>query len=165
MNESRVVSPDVDRLDISNGDWLLVKKRLSAGDQQDGFERAYLKNPDGSYVLSPEGKMIVSPANSRMSIITSYLVDWSLVGLDAKPLNIRGVGIAMVEAMLRALDSDSFKEIYEAIDSYDTKQAAARAAQKKILNGAAESSKISPSPTASDGATSGSESLTQTSTT
>lgn len=163
MNQSRVVSPDVERLEISNGDWLLVKKRLSAGDQQDGFERAYLKHPDGTYAIGHDGKMIVSPANSRMSIVTSYLVDWSLLGLDGKPLDIRGANIAMIEATLRALDSDSFKEIYEAIDNHDTIQAKARAAQKKILSGSPESSKTSPSPTDSVGVTSGSETLTATS--
>jgi hypothetical protein len=165
MNESRVVKPDVERLPISNGDWLLVKKQLSAGDRQDGYERAYMKNPDGTYVTRPDGTLVVSPANMRTSMVTSYLVDWSLVGLDDKPLDIRGADLKTVESILRALDYDSFKEIFDAIDAWDTKQAKARAAQKKILSGAQPSSATSPSPSASGGATSGSETLMATSTT
>lgn len=154
--ESRVVRPDTERLEISNGDWLVVKKRLTAGDQQDGFERSYLKNADGTYVVSPEGRRVVSPSATKMSEITSYLVDWSLVDLEGKPLEIRGKTITEVESMLRALDADSYKEIYEAIDNYDTKQAQARLAQKKILSGESKSSEISPSPSEQVGATSGS---------
>lgn len=165
MSKSRVVSPEAVKLPISNDDWLLVKKRLSAGDQQDGFERAYLRNVDGTYVVSAEGKRVVSPAASRMSIVTSYLIDWSFVGLDGKPLDIRGQPIPVIEAMLRALDSDSFKEIHEAIDAHDLKEAKARAELKKTLNGANESNAISPSPSGQDGATSGSENLISTSTT
>jgi hypothetical protein len=164
-NTSRVVSPESERIPISNGDWLLVKKRLNAGEQQDGFERAYLKNADGTYVVSADGRRVVSPAATRMSLVTCYLVDWSLLGLDGKPLDIRGQSIATVEAILRALDTDSFKEIHEAIDNHDTEQAKARAAQKKILSGASESKGISESPSGQAGDTNGSASSTATSTT
>ena len=161
---SRVLTPEAVRLEISQGDWLLVKKRLSAGDQQDGFERAYLKHPDGSYVVSGEGKRVVSPAAVRLSLITSYLVDWSFTGLDGKPLDIRGQGVQIVEAMLRMLDTETFREVHDAIDAHDTKEAEARAALKKTLSGENASNGISASPSEQDGATSGSENSTATST-
>jgi hypothetical protein len=163
--KSRVINPEAERLPISNGDWLLVKKRLSAGDQQDGFERAYLKNPDGTYVMSAEGRRVVSPAATRMSMITSYLIDWSLVGLDGTPLDIRGASVSAMEATLRMLDADSFKEIFEAIDNFDTEQAKARAAKKKIPSGETASNAISASPSEQAGDTNGSASSTLTSTT
>lgn len=161
---SRLVQPDTTKIEISDGDWLLVLTRLSAGDQFDSFERMYLKNPDGSYVLQPDGRLVVSPSGSRMALITAYLLDWSFVGLDDKPLRIRDQPVEFVTSALRALDTASFNEVHDAIDAHDTKQALARAAQKKTSTGSPESTPISRSVSDSAGATSGATSSTPTST-
>lgn len=153
---SRIVVPDTKKIDISGGDWLIVKGRLSSGDRDDSYERMYLKNPDGSFVVHPKGHLIVGPSLSRYALITAYLLDWSLMDPDGKPLVIRDQSVAAVTSFLRALDPASLDEIYLAISRHDEVSALERAAQKKTGGGDHELSATSSSPNATAGATSGS---------
>lgn len=161
---SRVVAPESKKIDISDGDWILVKQRLSAGDRDDSFERMYLKQPDGSFALQPDGRLIVAPAQMRRALVTAYLLDWSLVGLRGEPLVIRGQPIADVEATLRSIDTASFQEIHAAIEQYDVTMALERMAQKKMAGTGPASNSTSDSPSAAAGATNGSANSTKTST-
>jgi hypothetical protein len=165
MTTSRMVQPETIRLELDEGDWLLVKARLTAGDRINGRERMYVRNADGTYPTKADGARIMSVDLLKLSTITTYLVDWSLVGLDGKPLDIRGASVATLEAIVRGLDGDAYEDIYTAIEAHETAVAEARAAQKKTRNGAAGSSPISPSLPATAGAMSGSPSSTPPSTT
>jgi len=144
---SRVVRPETKRLTISNGDWLLVKKRLNHGEQQEAFARRYQADVVGSRV------------NLRllgMDRVLAFLVDWSLIGLDDQVIEIRGKSADEVEAALNSIDPESFEEIRTAIDAHERAMADERAAEKNGTAGAIESAAISPLPSAAVGASSGS---------
>lgn len=134
---SRVVGIASRRLTISNGDWLLVKDRLNHGEEQDAFARRYVATEFGHRVnLRAAG----------MDLVTAYLLDWSLTGLDEQVLEIRGRPIPDLESALNSIDAESFTEIHAAIDTHVAAMAAERDAKKKTPPGAPGSSPISLSP-------------------
>jgi hypothetical protein len=144
---SRVVRPETDKLPISDGDWVLVKRRLNHGETQKMFARRYLSDAFGNRVnLELAG----------MEKVTAYLLDWSLTDLEDKPLVIRDKSIDEVESAINAIDPESFAEIRAAIDAHELAQAIKRAEEKKLRAGAHASSPTSPSPSAVDGGSTGS---------
>lgn len=137
---SRVVRPETERLTISDGDWLLVKKRLNHGESTEAFARRYLTAADGTTAIN-----LLSVGTARM---LAYLLDWSLIDLEGKQIVIRDQPVHVVASALNALDEDSVNEIDLAIAAHERAMDAERAAQKKILTGAPASSETSPSPDA-----------------
>lgn len=104
MGRIRFHAPIVDRIPISDGDWIEVKHKLNNGDQK-RLESAGLKPP------MVVGGKIISPIDWEVYEIHRamiFLTAWSLHGPDDKPIDIT------VDA-LRALDTDSFEEINRAI--------------------------------------------------
>lgn len=148
MPESRVVAPASVKLDLTGGDWILVKHRLNRGDQADSFARRYLAIDGGVEINLHQ--------QTGMAKITAYLLDWSLVDLEGKQMVIADQPLATIESFLNAIGPEDFDEIYGAITTHETTVAAARA-QKKTATGSPVSATTSPSPSAVDGATSGYE--------
>lgn len=151
---SRFVRPDSDTLKISDGDWLLVKRRLTSGETRDQLRRSYRVF---------DGRMVYDPVESGMALVTSYLLDWSLLGDDGKPIVIRGLMLSELTTVLDALDPDHFGEIRKAIEKYEKQMDKARAQEKKLPGGASTSSPPSTSRDDVTGDTNGSTNLTQTS--
>jgi len=143
---SAVVAPKTVRLELGEGEWVIVKERLNMGEWRAMYERLP-SLPDGS--RSTEGFPI------RWAFTLAYLVDWSLTDLDGHPLVIRDRAPAEVAAILDAIDPDVFLDLANAIELHRIRVAQARADQKKILAGAPSSPPISPSPAVADGGTSG----------
>lgn len=142
MPPSRVVVPSSRRIEISNGDWLLVKDRLNHGEQDEAFARRYIAEVGGTRTnLKQVG---------GMSTITAYLLDWSLTGLDGKKLVIQDEPIEVMEGHLDRIGPEDFEEILIAIQAHETAMAAERAAQKKILSGSPNGAATSSSPSAPD---------------
>ena len=162
---SRVVEPKSRTLRISNGDWLLVRDRLSAGERNAGYDRIYRRNPDGSYVVLPDGRLAVDPSRLHLATITTYLIDWNLTDPTGGPLAIRHEAVDVVEAALFALDTESYDEIKAAIVAHEAAMVIARAEEKKLRSGAAASSPTSPSPGPAAGPSETSAASTPTSTT
>jgi hypothetical protein len=128
---SRIVTPGTTRLALSNGDFLVVKQRLNAGETMDLFERAA---PDVD--LTAAGALgRLPPAKVGMAIIPAYLLDWSLTDLEGRVIPIRGVSAEETEAALRLLDFDTLIEIMNAITAHD----AATRQEKKHPNAASAS--------------------------
>jgi hypothetical protein len=144
---TRVVRPDTTKLTISEGDWLLVKKRLNHGEQQEAFARRYISDALGNRV---------NLRLAGMEKVTAYLLDWSLTDLEEKPLVIRDKSIEELESALNAIDPDSFAEIRAAIEAHEVAVATARAEEKKVPGGSSAADPISPSPSAAAGGSSGS---------
>lgn len=153
---SRVVVPKTRRLMISDGDWLLVKERLNHGEYQELLARRYIADQNG---------VVVNMHKAGWEKIAVYLVDWSLEGLDGQVLPIMGKSPDAIDQALCLIDDESVTEIKKAIEAHVTAMEEARAASKKTLDGATESSAISPSLVGAAGDMNGSESLTPTSTT
>lgn len=151
------------RLELSEGDWLVVRTRLTAGERRDALTRTYETAPDGS--------RLVNPALLGLATILAYVVDWSITS-PAGPIPIResfaldGRDRADVLAgALQQIAADSFDEILEAVRGHERDMAAAREAEKKTRAGAPASSPISGSPASMVGAMSGSATSTPRSTT
>jgi hypothetical protein len=131
---SRFVRPETDRLDLTDGDWILVKRQLTAGEQRRAYARSLKPVRRGE---QPE----VDVETLGLGLITQYLLDWSLVDDNDRVVLIRDQPAAVVEAALLALDPASFAEIDAAI----TAHVEAQAAEKKSRHGATRLSAISGS--------------------
>ena len=137
---SRMRKPETTLLQISRGDWLLVKKRLTLGEQQDMFDR--MASASG---IGLRASMV------GVSKVQAYLLDWSITDADDKPVLINNQPEGVVLSALRALDPDDFKEIREAIEAHMAKVEKEDEARRKNLNGEQESSPVSPSVSSSNG--------------
>lgn len=146
---SRVVQPDQTTLQISDGDWLLVKKRLTHGEVAEAFALKYESDATaiGGYRTNLRG--------FGMETILIYLLDWSLVDLEGVVIPIRGKSPAEIAAALNCIDDDSFEEIKRVVEAHDKAMNAERAAAKNGQGGETTSSAISPSPSIMAGATNG----------
>ena len=124
---SRFVRPETVTLRISQGDTLTVKKRLSSGEQREAYARLYRPGADGT--------LQVDRLQSGLALMTAYLVDWSLTDDDGAAVPIRGLSIGELEQVINNLDSDSFREIREAIETHEQTMEAERAREKKLRAG------------------------------
>lgn len=138
---SRMRRPETVTLHITRGDWLLVKKHLTAGEQRQIFRRM-MTAKDGTAIES---------VNIGLSKMIGYLLDWSITDADDKPVVIRDQPDDVVAAALDNLDVDSFREILQAIEAHEDAMEAAREAEKNSPDGVSTSSPISPSANTSGG--------------
>jgi hypothetical protein len=141
------VQPGSRRLELDENEWILVRTRLSAGEQQDAFDRLYQTSADGARQVNP--RMI------GLTTVLAYLLDWSYTDRYG---HIVPVGpesgddpITVTTAALRALYPEDFDAILEAIKAHEAAMVAQRAAEKKTRLGAPASSAISTSPDAAIG--------------
>jgi hypothetical protein len=144
---SRVVTPGEVRVPISGGDWLVLKRRLNAGEEMAVFaaSRRLDSLPD-----DPAARQI-DPIRAATALVVGYLLDWSLVGPDGLPLGIRGMPGEFVEAALLSLDTDDYTEILTAVQAHD----AAIRQEKKRRRSAPGSPGTWPSPESAAGGTNG----------
>lgn len=119
----RFVRPETVTLKISQGDTLVVKKRLNTGERRAMFAAMAQQTDDGDLRLN---RLKVGIAT-----ILAFLVDWSLRDDDGKPVVILNKSADDVTAILDALDTDSFKEILDAIETHERAMTAEREAEKK----------------------------------
>lgn len=111
MGRCRVVQGHQDRLPLSDGDWIDVKRELNAGEYYDS---------------------IVALADRQaFAKVIAYLLGWSLVDLDGGPL---AYSTQMPDTdrrdTLRSLDKATLREIVSAIDRHESQQDAARDTKK-----------------------------------
>jgi len=139
---SRFVSPETTRLEISNGDWLLVKRRLTHGELSEAFERRLTPTADG---------WRINPLMTGLTKVIAYLLDWSLPEYP-----IRGKSVEDVTAALNALDPDDFLEIHLAIQAHEEAVQAEREREKKTPTRSSAAAATLPSPSAADGVLTGS---------
>lgn len=114
MARNRFVKPDTVRLSISEGDWLEVKKRLTAGEYRERLAREYVQGDDN--------RLRADLRQSGIALIVAYVVEWSLTD--------DGRAVPFTEDALRAVDIDTFREILHAVEAHDAADEAARSAEK-----------------------------------
>jgi len=137
----RFVRPEHVWLQLTGGDAILVRKRLTSGEQRAQFARAYEANADG--------KLRVNLIETGMELITAYLIDWRQQ--DDPQASIRNLSIAELTDTLNQLESASFTEIKEAIERHELAMLADREAEKNSPAGEKAASAISPLPSDADG--------------
>jgi len=133
---SRFVRPDTDKLELTDGDWLLVKRQLTAGEQRRAFAR---------HVTVKRGEREINLEVVGLGVLTQYLLDWSLTDDDGRVVLIRDQPASVVEAALNALDPASFMEIESAVSGHMERVRLALDAEKKTRNGERKLSVISGS--------------------
>lgn len=107
MGRVRFVGPKVVRLELSEGDWIEVKERLSWGERN---EVASVGTSAG-----PDGRLVVNVPRWNQALVTAYLTDWSFRDEADKPVDVTPDAIA-------ALDQETAGEILDAIDRHEKAQ-------------------------------------------
>jgi hypothetical protein len=118
------------RLDLSEGDWLLVRKHLTAGEERDAQARVIKA---GSFKQGEKPELDLEHLGIAQAV--SYLIDWSITDADDKPIRIRDQSYAFVAAALRNQTPESLREILDAIQAHDSAMTAERELQKKAQDG------------------------------
>lgn len=145
---NRFVGTQTVRLPLTDGEYILVKERLSAGEEQDMFAEMVLDMTAGE-------KVHLDPKLVQTAKVLAYLVGWSLTD-DGQPVPMAPtMSIADRRSTLRSVDGETFREIRVAIDAHEAAVEQARADRKNGPGSESESSKTSPSPDAAIGGTSG----------
>lgn len=139
MARNRFVRPDTKRLPISDGDYVDVKARLNHGEREDFFA-----------AIAPfdnEGKSKINRQLLRTTRLTTYVLGWSLVDADGKPVPMSpDMPEAQRLSTIRGLDTETFDEIHSAILKHEEANEKEREARKNSQGGALESPATSASP-------------------
>ena len=144
----QVRRPDDIVLQLSDGEWILVKKWLTAGESHQVFARMVktLKQGQPDDAGKPTADMNFDIAQmGGMSKAVAYLLDWSAKDPEGKPIVIRDRSAREVETALNSLPPEAFKEISEAIDAHEKRMEQELAALKNAPATGKESSAPSPS--------------------
>jgi hypothetical protein len=126
MPHCRVVQGVPVRIPLSNGDWIDVKSELNAGEYSDFLNAAV--------------------ARQLFAKILAYVLAWSFVGLDGKPLPWDLDGDEQLRRnTVRSLNKATLRELTKVLDKHEAAEEAALAEKKTILPTEPASSAISPS--------------------
>jgi hypothetical protein len=123
----------------SDGDWILVKKHITAGDEQDMQMRTIAD-------WRPGEKPRLDPLSIFTAMVLTYLIDWSILDVDGRQVAIRDQPEAKLRSALKALDPYKFDEIKDAIEKHHAEMEAEREAEKNDRAGATVSPATSGSP-------------------
>ena len=112
----RFVTPDVVRLSMKDGtNWIEVKKELTVGEDKrfrsTGFKQVTQGTAPG---------IEVDWEKLALARVEAYLVDWSAT---RQTKDGKTVSVPVTPESIRALDTESFNEIDEAIQQHITEQA------------------------------------------
>lgn len=122
---SRMRRPEDVRLTLpSDEDWILVKKHLTAGEHRRAQVRV-IKS------LSPGEKMELDPEQVGLTLVLAYMLDWSILDAEGRPIIIRDQSEDKLRAALTDLDPEKFAEIVDAVTAHDAAMVTERAQEKK----------------------------------
>ena len=131
----RVRRPATDRLELSQGDHLLVKQDLTAGEYRDML-RAATKPITMTQASGAVATIELDPIAAGLAAVLAYLLDWSFADADGRPLVIADQPAAVVRAALDHIDHATYMEVQTAIQGHQAARAAALAEEKKTAIGA-----------------------------
>lgn len=140
MGRNRFNEPAVDRIPLSDGDWIEVKRDLDTGDAKK-LEAAGMKNP-----IRMENGEIYTPIDWEVYELHRamiFLTDWSFCDSTAKPRKLS------LDA-LRALKPPDFEEINTAIYSHIFARAKEKADAKNDSRATSSGNTVSFESPASD---------------
>jgi hypothetical protein len=112
------VKPETVRLELPRGQWIVVRKELTAGEHR----RMLLRMMKPLTVAGPmngrDAALQVDQTMAMLSAILAYLLDWSFVDPDGQPVVIRGKSTEDVTAALEGLKLQHFQEVSQAIQAH-----------------------------------------------
>jgi len=129
----RVRRPATARLELSQGDYLIVKQDLTAGEYRE-FLRAASKPVTLTAGAATPG-FELDPIAAAVAMVLAYLLDWSFGDADGRPLVIADQPVAVVRAALDHIDQASYMEVQTAIQLHQAARTAADEAEKKTRAG------------------------------
>lgn len=145
MPRIRFVTPDTRRLDIGDGDWIEVKKRLTNGELRKAQASA-IKTVQG---FGADAKYTPDSDVLGKAEVLAYLLDWSLLGIDGKKVRIDKEDAK--RSAIDNLDPEDFDIISKAVAKHVEEMEAERAEAKKTQSGSDGSRAISASPSDATG--------------
>ena len=110
MGRNRFVTKDTVRLELSEGDWIEIKRRLNYGETQ-RLAQASFGNVNLQDVQTGKIELKLTSEDFNLTRFLIWLVDWSFVDERGKPVRITRDSIAM-------LDAETIAEIDAAITSH-----------------------------------------------
>jgi hypothetical protein len=115
MARNRFPSPAVDRLPISDGDWIEVKRDLTVGEEKDVSLLAMreMSQEDGTLKFRPDYQLM------PFAKAVIYLVSWSFHNAKG-PVKLEDNQKKRLE-QLRALDGATWEEIQTALEAHEEK--------------------------------------------
>ena len=126
-----LVKPGTVILNLSDGEFIEVKRRLNAGEARRVFSRMVKSMNIGE-------KTELDPMEVGRSQAVEYLVNWSFDDLP-----IEGKSPEERASSLDSLDVDRFNEIVKAVGDHEKAMDAEREKEKNVRGGVTESSPIS----------------------
>lgn len=136
---TRMRRPEAVTITITLGDWLLLKKYLTAGERR----RIYAASVQP--MLAGQSLPMVDSVEAGVSTVLAYLLDWSITDADGKPVVIRDQPDSVKRAALDNLDADSFTEIQRAVQKHEAEMDVVRDQEKNVPDGGIASSATSSS--------------------
>jgi hypothetical protein len=109
---ARFLKPELVRLELTDGDWIMVKKRLTAGERS-RMQMRMIKSMKAGQVPDIDFAQV-----GGLSQMIEYLIDWNITDADEKPLVIRDQPADVVASILHNMDPDAFDEIKLAIETH-----------------------------------------------
>jgi hypothetical protein len=131
------VKPEAVRVELSDGQWLILKKRLTEGERRKMLG-SLVTEIRGDGRMTPQMEMVGGKAETL-----AYLLEWSLCDEQGLPVKIDTEAKKL--AAIDALDPDAFQIISNAVSAHVDRMDAERDAEKKAAAGASASSATSPS--------------------
>lgn len=141
MGRNRFVTPETVRLDLSDGDWIEVKRRLTNGERR----RLNTAGLSKSLTIGNEQNQEIDIDFAEFSLARAamWIVDWSFED--------DGRRVAVTRVALESLDEETADEIDKALDAHI--EAMAGNSQTASANGSAPASPSASGSAAGPGAT------------
>ena len=132
----RVRRPATERLELPDGDYLLVKQDLTAGEYRELMRASTRPVTVTSGAQGTPTPMIeLDPIAAGVAMVMAYLLDWSFADADGRKIPIADQPAAVVKAALDSIDSDAYMDVQRAIQEHQAARATALAEEKKTRPG------------------------------
>jgi len=133
----RVRRPTTERLELSDGDALTVKRDLTAGEYRDLMRASTrpLQVTPSEVGTATTGLMEIDPIAAGLATVMAYLLDWTFLDADGHKLVIAEQPPEVVRAVLANIDSDAYMEVQKAILAHQNRRAAELSEEKKTRTG------------------------------
>jgi len=128
----RVRKPATDRLELTEGDYLVVKRDLSAGEYRDMI-RASTRPVTVTHLGTPG--LELDPIAAGFAMVVAYLLDWSFTDAEGRKMVIADQPVAVLKTALDHIDSDAYMEVQKAIQEHQAARTKALAEEKKTRSG------------------------------
>ena len=112
MGRNRFVDPRTKRLELSDGDWIEVKERLTFGETEHMRAATIQKKFQLDELGAIDLRAIeISIEQARISKLAEWLADWSFCDSADKP-------VPLSRQAIEALDPETANEVNEAVDKH-----------------------------------------------